>query len=386
MMDPMSHRTRHGAGERALGLGLVVWAMACGPELVGDGPPEDGSGSETGPMPTTGGTSVGTTATTTGANPTTSSPDSTAGSSSGDPEIDCGPLEPGLTYVWCGDVRTRSPVAADDLFLYFARADDGLWRVPMEGGDAEMLVDGIGDIRTLRHVHGRLYWNAFSEGELREFELPDGPMVVYGGLVSPSSFAVGEAIVVATQYGVNLPVVNVLDGSLTPLFSGPGTPFEFDYAGHAFFFHEGLLYFATNTDSGNNATPLYRGLTLGPEYSADPVLDVTGIQDSVLDGSALWWARYSPEGSGIVDTSLDPLGRSTEMFALERQPIALVLTEERVYWRETSLDEQAVRSGLRRGGDLQDHIVGSIGLGGLASTSSGVVFATYDALVRIDGS
>lgn len=371
---------------RATALLLV---MACGPTVVlDDGTEGDSASSDatsTGPHDPSITTSPGPVDSSSSNSTTTVDPGDTTAvdGSTGDPVEPCPPPIRGLTYLWCGDVSTRTRPTTDGAWVYFGTTDGGLWRVPAAGGDAENLAQGLGDLYDLEIVDGLVYWTSFFDGLVGSIAANGGPLrILDESLWKPSSIAVGGGYAFVTQYGDDLPLMryDLAVDLATPLYP------DLDYAGHAFVVGDSL-YFATGTNDGNNPTPLVRGSFDGAPLQ--PVMDADGIiEDLDREDQTLWWARYRVDDSAILRTGLDEPVVTTTVLAFPRHPLSLALTPDRIYWAELEILDgnltAYLRSMTRDGGDLLEHLASSTSIAGVVATDAGVTFSIDAAVVRLD--
>jgi hypothetical protein len=102
-------------------------------------------------------------------------------------------------------------------------------------------------------------------------------------------------------------------------------------------------------------------------------------------GEQLYWALYRVGGSEIRTTPLAPGSAVTTLATTEAQPIGLAVTDDRAYWSEIgdAGDHVALRSVSLAGGPITDHLEDIVSVGSLVATADGVVFATHDALARL---
>ncbi len=304
----------------------------------------------------------------------------------GDPSGMCPEAIDGLTQLWCGEVDPEGPIAADDDWVYFKTLQDGIGRVPVQGGDVEVIVASAGDVVDLLRHGDNLFWTSFEDGTLGRVGVLDGsPELLADGLYKPAAVAVIEDAAFVTQYGDPYPLLRIaLDtGAQSTVYDAV------DYGGSIFAW-EGRLYFNTSANNGNNQTPLVVGDAAGGRLQTI----VTGrwspndleAVDVDPGRAVLWWARYQVEGSGIMQTRLVPGEDDTrEVFATPNQPVCVATTAERVYWTEWDNPRKIVRSVTREGEDPQQHLEDE-DAGRVVTTRRGVVFPTDGVLLRIDGS
>lgn len=351
---------------------LAVVSASCGPSVgvpsgSGDGTSSGGELSET-----TAGEGIS----------ESSMVDESSTGSTVDPSGDCPAEVAGLTWLWCGDVSVDAPLAADDGFVYFATVDDGIWRVPLGGGDAEGLVGGTGDIFSLEVIDNTVYWANFQAGVVGYKPLPSGPSTVLADdLFKPSSVAAGGGYVFVTQYGDGLPLVRYhLDsGEVTDLYPG------LDHAGLAHVEGDELL-FAESINNGNIATPLLRGDFEGGEL-VTLMTGPYGLEDFEREGDIVWWLLYDPTGSSLMRSIVSPELSVSVLFEVVDHPFSMALTPQRVYWSEWTNPPgpslYSVRSITREGTDPIVHEQASK-LSSVVATNAGVVFAREGAIARID--
>lgn len=376
-----------GSSRRGAAVALCTLAVACGPTVFVDDGTDDGGASSTGSGSASATTFSGSMGSTTVApgdgsdGSTTAVADDTG--TTGDPSGPCPDPIRGLTYLWCGAVSHRAKPGTDGAWVYFGTADGGLWRVPASGGQAEALATGLGDVFDIEIVDGQVHWTAFFDGVVGSVPADGGPLrILADDLWKPSSVALGGGFAFVTQYGDDLPVMRyeLQSGLATPLYP------DHDYGGHAFVLGD-ALYFATGTNNGNDATPLWRGTFDGAPLQL--VMDAQGsFADIVQEDQTLWWARYRVDDSAMLWTVLDEPAVTTTIHALPAHPDSLALTPERAYWADVEmLDEghyeERLRSVARDGSDPLVHHTDDA-VRGVVTTDAGIVFLLSDAVARLD--
>lgn len=341
----------------------LLLVLGCGPTVVPQGGTGEGSSSSASAVD-----SSSTTA--------DSASDGFADSTSGeldDPSGPCPDPIPGVTMLWCGAVDVEEgPLATDGTWIYFDTEDESLWRVLLSGTDDQGLAGPLGDLHDLEVVDGRVYFTAFFAGTAGSVPVEGGPVQLLSDtLFKPSSLAIGSGYAFVTQYESGLSLMRyALDtGEAEELYP------DLEEAGLAFL--DGTsLFFATDVNSGNNPTPVWRGNIMGGplQLVIDPSVVVEHI---VKEGSTLWWTRYLPDDSGIMRTELEDPPITTTVLQASAHPLDLTLTPDRVYWREHVYNgvepyHECIQSITREGTDLRLH---------LAADQVGPVLATPDGIV-----
>jgi hypothetical protein len=373
------------------GLPAVLVLCACSRGPIGVAPDGDSTGvvptsSGGGDGDTVGETADGVADVTTGLDTTGAVATTFAGSTtgvSGTESTDtgttsCVPERPGITVLACGEVDLETRITSDEAFVY-AVIDGDIVRVPHQGGELEVLLPDASPRVLVRH-EAYLYWVQFLDGTLARLPV-DAPEVevLIEGMPQPSALVVDEGVAYVTTYFdpgavMRVPTTGEPASVLYGFMQYPGELVRRD----------DILVFADSNNDGNDSTPILRGTIAGADLEV--VDDADGIVTAMLVvGEQLYWALYRVGGSEIRTTPLAPGSAVTTLATTEAQPIGLAVTDERAYWSEIgdAGDHVALRSVSLAGGPITDHLEDIVSVGSLVATADGVVFATHDALARL---
>ena len=376
---------------RGWSIGALFIGVACGPSVGLDG----SSGGEEGG--TTGVATTAATPLTTSTSPTPATDtgidttDETTGveSTGADESTDTGQDEscrspwPNVTLIACAPNVERGVLAAAGSTVFFENGGRIHSVDVADGAGPALVVEDAGDVAQMVVDGSLLYWVDFGGGELNRVDLDTSIQQTLGDLTKPNSLVVAGSHVFVSEYydAGSIHDVDVESWSATVLYPG------LDYPGRLV--RDGsTLYFATSTNDGNVATPIYQGNTTGD--AAVLVYSDTGvIEGMLLDGESMFVARYEYGDSSIERTPVIGPDPTEVLVNTPRHPIGFGLTTDRVYWTEGTSDEfgnsAAVRSVPKAGGDVIDHIEHDDPFFRLLVVDGGtVVFRTRDAVARLD--
>lgn len=354
--------------------------MACGPTAGTDGTAtgatsstttDEGSGSTS--TSSTSGPSDGDTtsgSTTTGLDSTTTGPD-----------VACESPWPNATVIACPG-SGNGTLAASGSTVFFETGSSIFSVDASAGGEPELLVEGAGSVVQVLPSGPYLYWVSRSTGEVGRVELETGAVETVAGLGNPSRITTDGELLYVSEYAAagSVSVVDLAAGTATPLYVDLDSPGDL-------VLDAGTLFISTSTNNGNNDTPIMQGTPAGDPLST--LYSDNGLfTEMLLDGGALFMARYRVGSSTIERTPIgDPA--STEVLAIfDRQPLWIALTTDRVYWIEAFVDASNhgyLRSVARAGGAISDHLEADDILGDVVATADDVVvFRSPDGVVRLD--